>query len=183
MKKYAQFTLVIVAFFLLVWIRQSESGSEHTVALSPQQAALSSAQPTNSSLANLSSPIPTLTPTSTPNPTTTSTPTATPTSTPTPTPAPRGQYRDGTYTGSVADAFYGNMQVQAVISGGRLTAVNILQYPNDNRTSRSINSQALPILQSEALQAQSANIDMVSGASASSPAFQQSLQSALSQAS
>ncbi len=177
MKKYAQFTLVIVAFFLLVWIRQGESNSEHTVALSPQQASLVASAPPGNAIASPAAPPPS-------NPTPTPTPTAAAqTTTPTPTPAPKGQYRDGTYTGSVADAFYGNMQVQAVISGGRLTAVNILQYPNDNGTSRSINSQAIPILQSEALQAQSANIDMVSGASASSPAFQQSLQSALSQAS
>ena len=178
MKKYAQFTFVIVAFFLLVWVRQGEGNSEHTVALTPQQSTLVASAPPGNTLTSPAAPPPSATPTATPTPTA-----AAQTAPSTPIPAPKGQYRDGTYTGSVADAFYGNMQVQAVISGGRLTAVNILQYPNDNGTSRSINSQAIPILQSEALQAQSANIDMVSGASASSPAFQQSLQSALAQAS
>lgn len=113
----------------------------------------------------------------------------------TPTPTPAGQqagttpttgaaaaYKDGTYTGSVEDAFYGNMQVQAVISGGKITDIAFLQYPNDNRTTLSINEQAMPILRSEALQAQSASVDIVSGASDSSQAFQRSLATALSQA-
>lgn len=91
-------------------------------------------------------------------------------------------YKDGTYTGSVADAFYGNIQVQAVITGGQITDVIFLQYPNDNNTSRNINSQAMPLLKQEAIQAQSANVSGVSGASATSPAFQQSLANALSQA-
>lgn len=94
-------------------------------------------------------------------------------------PTSKGQYKDGTYTGNVADAYYGNMQVQAVISGGKLTDINILNYPQDRSTSRYINSQALPILKQEAIQAQSAKIDTVSGASASSPAFIESLNSAL----
>ena len=89
------------------------------------------------------------------------------------------QYKDGSYNGPVTDAFYGQMQVQAVIQGGKLTQVQILQYPHDRRTSQMINSQALPWLESEAVQAQSANIDMISGATLSSNAFIESLQSAL----
>lgn len=92
-------------------------------------------------------------------------------------------YKDGTYTGSVEDAFYGNVQVQAVITNGKITDVVFLQYPNENRTSQFINSQAIPILKSEAIQAQSAQVDIVSGASATSPAFQRSLSTALSKAS
>ncbi|MDR3571670.1 MAG: hypothetical protein P4L81_05775 [Candidatus Pacebacteria bacterium] len=110
---------------------------------------------------------------------TTSTPTQ---AQPTPVAKPKGQYVDGTYTGSVANAYYGNVQVQAVISGGKLVNVVVLQYPNDRSTSRYINQQAMPILVSEAISAQSANINGVSGASESSPAFAQSLASALSQA-
>ncbi len=93
-----------------------------------------------------------------------------------------GSYKNGTYTGSVQDAFYGNIQVQAVISNGKITAVNFLQFPNDNPTSQYVNSQADPLLAQEAIQAQSANVDIVSGASASSQAFQASLADALSQA-
>jgi uncharacterized protein with FMN-binding domain len=100
---------------------------------------------------------------------------------PSPTPR-RGAYRDGSYTGQVADAFYGNIQVQAVISGGKLTDVKFLQYPNDRRTSIEINSQAMPMLRQEAIQAQSANVDVISGASDTSSAFIQSLGSALQKA-
>lgn len=109
------------------------------------------------------------------------TPTAT-TPTPTPTPTPTGKYKDGSYTGSVADAFYGNLQVKAIISGGKLTDVQFLQYPSDRDHSVEINSQAMPLLKQEAIAVQSANVDIVSGATQSSVAFQESLGAALSQA-
>lgn len=99
--------------------------------------------------------------------------------TPKPKPAAAGQYADGSYTGSAADAYYGNVQVRAVVSGGKLTAVQILQYPNDRSTSRYINSQALPYLEQEAIAAQSASVNTVSGASDTSQAFRESLASAL----
>ncbi len=91
-------------------------------------------------------------------------------------------YKNGTYTGSVANAFYGNVQVQAIISGGKLTDVQFLQYPNDNPNSQSINSQATPYLKQEAIQAQSANVNIITGATDTSQAFIQSLTAALSQA-
>ncbi len=97
-------------------------------------------------------------------------------------PAQQGQYKDGTYNGNVADAYYGMLQVQAVIQNGKLSQVQILQYPHDRRTSQYINSQALPWLEQEAVQAQSANVDFISGATLSSQAFQQSLQTALQSA-
>ncbi len=124
-----------------------------------------------------------LTPTPPPPPSTNNhTPTPVPTPTPTPPPTPRGQYIDGSYTGGVADAYYGYVQVRVTVRGGKMTDVAFLQYPNDRNTSRYINSQAMPILRSEAIQAQSAQVDTVSGASATSGAFQQSLADALSQA-
>ena len=92
-------------------------------------------------------------------------------------------YKDGSYTGSVADAFYGNVQVKAVINGGKITNVQFLQYPSDRSTSVRINSQAMPLLTQEAIQVQSAQVDGVSGATATSQAFIQSLSSALQQAS
>jgi len=108
------------------------------------------------------------------------------TSQPSSTPAAQtssNKYADGTYDGSVEDAYYGYIQVQAVITGGKISDVVFLQYPSDNRTSRSINEQAMPILKSEAIQAQSASVDIVSGASDSSTAFQKSLQTALQKSS
>jgi uncharacterized protein with FMN-binding domain len=118
------------------------------------------------------------TPASTPAPATT------PVATPAPVPVTKqtGQYKDGTYTGSSADAYYGTVQVQAVVQGGKLVTVNFLQYPSDRSTSRYINGQAMPMLQTEAIQAQSASVSGVSGATDTSAAFVQSLGSALSQA-
>jgi uncharacterized protein with FMN-binding domain len=91
-------------------------------------------------------------------------------------------YKDGTFTGSVADAFYGNVQVQATVKNGKITDVEFLQFPNDSDNSQSINSQATPQLKQEAVQAQSAHVDIVSGATQTSQAFTQSLSAALKQA-
>lgn len=112
-------------------------------------------------------------------------PTAPGLATPGPTTSQSGSstgYKDGTYTGNVADAFYGNVQVAVTISGGRITDVNFLQYPNDRSTSIEINTQAMPYLKQEAIQAQSAQVNGVTGASQTSRAFIESLQSALDKA-
>jgi uncharacterized protein with FMN-binding domain len=126
----------------------------------------------------INTPEPTVstTATNTPTPTATVPSTATPTATPKPS---TGQYRNGTYTGSVADAFYGNVQVKATITGGKLTDVTFLQYPSDREHSLELSNYAMPILTSEAIQAQSANVDAVSGATQTSEAFKQSLAAAL----
>ncbi|MFA6048178.1 MAG: FMN-binding protein [Parcubacteria group bacterium] len=91
-------------------------------------------------------------------------------------------YKDGQYTGTSADAYYGNIQVKAVIQNGKITDVQFLDYPQDRRTSISINTNAMPILKQEAIQAQSANVDIVTGATDTSQAFQESLTSALNRA-
>ncbi len=99
-----------------------------------------------------------------------------------PTAVRTGQYKDGTFPGGVADAFYGQVQVEAIIQGGRIADVQVLNFPNDRRTSQRINSVALPYLRSEVIQAQSANIDLISGATLTSQAYIESLQSALDNA-
>jgi uncharacterized protein with FMN-binding domain len=91
-------------------------------------------------------------------------------------------YKDGTYTGPEVDAIYGLVQVQTVIQNGKIVNVQFLQFPNDRRTSQRINNYAVPTLQQEAIQAQSANVDLITGATLTSEAFQMSLQAALSQA-
>ena len=96
--------------------------------------------------------------------------------------SPTPPYKDGSYTGNSTDAFYGNIQVQAIISGGKITDVQFLQYPSDRSRSVAINTFAMPNLKQEAIQAQSANVDIVSGATDSSNAFIESLSSALSKA-
>ena len=91
-------------------------------------------------------------------------------------------YKDGTYTGISADAIYGNIQVKTIINNGKISDVQFLDYPQDRGNSIEINSQAMPMLKQEAIQFQNANVDIISGATATSQAFVQSLQSALSQA-
>lgn len=110
-------------------------------------------------------------------------PTTPPTASTAPTAAPaKGQYTDGEYSGPVTDAYYGNVQVKAVIQAGKLADVQFLEYPSDRRTSVRINNVAMPYLINEAIQAQSARVDVISGATLTSEAFAQSLQSALDSA-
>ena len=96
--------------------------------------------------------------------------------------AQQAGYKNGTYQGPAVDAYYGLVQVQVTIQNGSIHDVQFLQYPNDRRTSQEINSQVMPWLQQEAIQAQSANVDIISGATLTSEGFQMSLQSALQQA-
>lgn len=91
-------------------------------------------------------------------------------------------YKNGQYTGSVTDAFYGNIQVQITISSGKMTHVTFLQSPHDQDTSVQINQEYDPVMAQEAIQAQSAQVNIVSGATQSSQAFIQSLQDALQKA-
>jgi uncharacterized protein with FMN-binding domain len=90
-----------------------------------------------------------------------------------------GNYRDGVYSGVSADAFYGRVEVVATISKGRIVDVTFLDHPKDAQTSREISAQAMPLLQTEAITAQTANVDIVSGATETSLAFKESLASAL----
>src|SRR5258708_21704051 len=94
---------------------------------------------------------------------------------------PVTSYKDGSYTGSVADAHWGNIQVKAVIQNGKITDVVFLQYPSDLGHSIEINQFADPRLTAEAISAQSANVDIITGATDTSDAFIQSLSDALSQ--
>jgi uncharacterized protein with FMN-binding domain len=87
-----------------------------------------------------------------------------------------------TVTGSAIQTRWGPVQVQLTVSGGKITDVAMLQYPNGNGTDQQISSYALPILMQDTMSAQSANIDMVSGATYTSTGYLQSLQSAIDQA-
>ncbi|MEU4036500.1 FMN-binding protein [Streptomyces collinus] len=85
-------------------------------------------------------------------------------------------------TGDTVQTRWGPVQVRVTIRSGKLTEVTAVQYPQDNPRDREINSYALPQLRREALAAQSADIDMVSGATYTSTGYKQSLQSALDSA-
>jgi uncharacterized protein with FMN-binding domain len=97
-------------------------------------------------------------------------------------PATQAAYKDGVYTGDVADAGYGPVQAQALVQGGKITDVQFLQYPGDRQRSVAIYEMAAPTLKQEVIQAQNANIDLVSGATQTSSAFRVSLSSALAKA-
>jgi uncharacterized protein with FMN-binding domain len=99
-----------------------------------------------------------------------------------PIPAIAGLYRDGSYAGDSANAYFGNVQVEAIVSGGKLADVKVLNYPQDRATSVRINTGALPKLVQEAIVSQSAQVDIVSGATQTSQGFEQSLASALARA-
>ena len=88
----------------------------------------------------------------------------------------------GTFDGDVVGTRWGPVQVAVTIANGKITNVTTLASPNDKQKSISINNRATPILRSEALSVQSANINSVSGATYTSEGYAQSLQSALDQA-
>jgi uncharacterized protein with FMN-binding domain len=90
--------------------------------------------------------------------------------------------KDGSFTGQDFPNFYGDVQVQVIVSGGRITDVKALQYPTDRPQSAYISSVAIPYLHDEVLKAQSAQIDIISGATFTSESYTQSLQSALARA-
>jgi uncharacterized protein with FMN-binding domain len=87
-----------------------------------------------------------------------------------------------TVTGSVAQTRWGPVQVQLRVKGGTITKVSVIQYPNGNGKDAEINSRALPALTQETVDAQSAGIDMVSGATVTSDGYLESLQSAIDKA-
>lgn len=96
--------------------------------------------------------------------------------------AQRGPYVDGTYTGRRVDSYYETVQIRIVVKNGTIDKVSSLPYQIYNGTSQAIAGYAIPILRSEALTIQSANINTISGATEVSNAFRTSLSSAVLQA-
>ncbi len=87
-----------------------------------------------------------------------------------------------TVTGDAGQTPYGPVQVQITVSGGTVTNVTALDYPQGSPRDVQINSFAIPQLNQEATAARSTNIDIVSGATYTSQGYIQSLQSALDRA-
>ena len=109
-------------------------------------------------------------------------PTTAPGATPAPTKASTGGSSGSkTVDGSVVSTRYGDVRVEVVVASGKISDVVALELPTGRRSGQ-ISQYAGPILRQEALQAQSAKIDLVSGATYTSDAYSQSLQSALDQA-
>jgi uncharacterized protein with FMN-binding domain len=99
-----------------------------------------------------------------------------------PSPSTAAGYKDGSYTGQDAPNQYGDVQVKVIISGGKIIDVQALTLPSDRQRSAEISQQAAPLLHDEVVQAQSAQIDILSGATFTSDSYAQSVQSALDQA-
>jgi uncharacterized protein with FMN-binding domain len=87
-----------------------------------------------------------------------------------------------TITGPSVDTQWGPVQVAITVNDGKITAITVPVYPNGNGKDQEINAYALPILADEAVKAQSASIDMVSGATVTSVGYLKSLQSAIDEA-
>ena len=87
-----------------------------------------------------------------------------------------------TYTGDSVDTRWGPVQVRITVQSGKITASEAVNYPQNNSRDTEINGFALPILNQEVVQQQSASIDTVSGATVTSEGYLQSLQSAIDQA-
>ena len=87
-----------------------------------------------------------------------------------------------TYDGDTAQTRWGPVQVRITVVDGRITASEAIVHPDGNHEDREINSFALPVLNQEAVDHQSADIDMVSGATVTSEGYLASLQSAIDRA-
>lgn len=87
-----------------------------------------------------------------------------------------------TVTGPSVNTRWGPVQVAITVADGKITEVSVPVYPSGNGRDQEINAYALPILIDETVQAQSASIDMVSGATVSSRGYLTSLQGAIDQA-
>src|SRR3954451_19235694 len=86
-----------------------------------------------------------------------------------------------TVTGDAVDTRWGPVQVRVSLANGKISSVTAVEYPDGNGRDQEINSNALPVLAQEAVSANSADIDMVSGATYTSQGYISSLQSALDQ--
>lgn len=124
-------------------------------------------------------PTPVTSPRATTTPSASASTSATPSAiTPTATPG----FSDGTFTGAAVNTRYGPVQVQITVTGGKIVDAQAVAYPTDNSKDRQINERAVPQLVSETLDAQSADIHLVSGATYTSQGYLGSLQSAIDQA-
>jgi uncharacterized protein with FMN-binding domain len=91
-------------------------------------------------------------------------------------------YKDGRYNGDAYDALYGKLQVDVLIDHGKIADIGFPQYPHDRTVSVQTNMSVMPKLKQEAIRVQSAQVQVVTGATDSSLAFIRSLTSALAKA-
>lgn len=100
----------------------------------------------------------------------------------TPAATPTTKLANGTFSGTVDETRYGPVQVEIIVTGGKITDVKALQLTNQDPRSEQISNSAAPILRSEVLAAQSASVATVSGATFTTEGYLTSLQAALDKA-
>jgi len=110
------------------------------------------------------------------------TPTPTPTKTPKPSKAPSGKLKDGTYDGDAVNFKFGTAQVEIVVSGGVITEVKALQLPTGGGYTKRVTTFFQTQVPSRIVADQGWKISNVGGATYTSRAYSQSLQSAISKA-
>jgi len=96
-----------------------------------------------------------------------------------PSATPSATSRTITVNGAVTDTMYGPVQVRVTVRGSRIVSAHAIDYPQGGGRDQEINSRAIPQLDQETVQAQSARIDTVTGATYTSEGYRRSLQSAL----
>lgn len=184
-KIVATLGIILVSGIYVLWQNLGGSGAVTTVPAKNEQPTALDPAPAPEPISPAPEPVaskPTTAPTPAPNGPQN---TPAPASAPVPAPAPQtaGKFKDGSYVGDATDAFYGIVQVKAIVSGGKLVDVQFLRYPNDRATTIQISKDSMPRLTQEAIVAQSARVDTISGATQTSDGFSASLASALAQAS
>jgi uncharacterized protein with FMN-binding domain len=93
------------------------------------------------------------------------------------------KFKDGTYSGNIAETLYGDVQIAIVISGGKISDVEFIKMPEkDDGRSRQISEMSKPLLKKTTIDMQSDQIDFVTGATSTSYGYQESLQAALDKA-
>jgi uncharacterized protein with FMN-binding domain len=123
-----------------------------------------------------------ITPSTTPATPTAPSASSAPSATPSPTGSTKPAGKSGTFTGNTVNTQFGPVQVKITVQAGKLTDVTPLQLTTDGGRSVQISNYAAPILRSEVLAAQSANVSSVGGATYTSQGYLSSLQSALDKA-
>jgi uncharacterized protein with FMN-binding domain len=93
-----------------------------------------------------------------------------------------GSAAGGTFAGEAVDTRWGPVQVEITVGSGKIVSARTLQVPANNSRDVEINDYAVPILVQETVQASSADIDAVSGATVTSDGYISSLQSAIDKA-
>jgi len=92
------------------------------------------------------------------------------------------EYLDGVYVGPRVENIKGGYQAQVTIENGAITAVDPVEAGTSDPESVRVNAFAVPTIVERVLEAQSADVEFVSGSSYTSPAFTESIAGALDDA-